>query len=485
MSSPEPSVAAVQHIADATELAELIRSRQCSSVEVVTAAIERAESTASLGAFVWMRPEQALAEARHADQRTLQTADPQSLPPLHGVPFAVKDWKCTTAGEPMWWGTRLLRDLDHRATVTTELAARHHAAGLISIGRTNLPELAFGPPTTEPDAFAPARNPWQPSLSAGGSSGGSAVAVAAGIVPVANASDGGGSLRIPAACCGLVGLKVSRGRLTVAPHAEGRAIKVEGYFARSVRDVALLLDVLSGPAAGDAPGLAAPLGGSFAAAPDLPTRRLRVGLMVEPPGCMNPDRPVSDRQVAAARWAAETLDEAGHEVVVASPPTIHDPLRTPSLYAAERAVLRRTLESLVDRPLTADDVEPRTWAMFELAGHTDGVSILGEIEAEQHWARSVRRWWDSGWDLLLTPALGRDIPELGELKETADDPLGASLRGYPMAWFSYPFNITGQPAVTIPAPRGDSSVPASFQLVAAVGREDLLLAVAALFERLR
>jgi amidase len=184
-------------------------------------------------------------------------------------------------------------------------------------------------------------------------------------------------------------------------------------------------------------------------------------------------------------WAAGILEAAGHEVVVASPPSIHDPLRTPSLYAAERAVLRRTLESLVDRPLTADDVEPRTWAMFGLAGRTDGVSVLGEIDAEQRWARNVRRWWDDGWDLLLTPALGRDVPELGELKETAEDPLGASLRGYPMAWFSYPFNITGQPAVTIPTPLGDEPVPTSFQLVAAVGREDLLLAAAAFFERLR
>jgi amidase len=320
--------------------------------------------------------------------------------------------------------------------------------------------------------------------------------LATGIVPAANASDCGGSLRIPAACCGLVGLKVSRGRISTAPHAEGRSIKVEGHIARTMRDTAALLDVSIAAPPGAVGHLAPPEAGTFAAVVAMTQGRrphlgrtmqrvaggLRIGLMTSAPEAMNPDRPVAAAQVAAARLTATLLEGLGHRVDEVSPPGLAEPMRTPNLYAAERAVLRATLEQVIGRPLTAADVEPRTWTMFELAGSADGISVLRELENEQRWAQAVRQWWDGDWDLLLTPALGRDVPLIGELKETADDPLGASIRGYPMAWFSYPFNVTGQPAIVVPVDwSGD--VPAAAQLVAAVGSEDLLLAVAAQLEQ--
>jgi amidase len=465
---------------DATELAARIRRRELSSVECVTACAERIERLDWVNAFASTRLDQAVSDARAADDVSMRGES--ELPPLHGVPFAVKDWKCTSRGEPMWWGTRLLRDIDHRADVTSELAARYERAGLISLGRTNLPELAFGPPTTEPDANGVTRNPWDRTRSVGGSSGGSAAAVAAGLVPLANASDGGGSLRIPAACCGLVGLKVSRGRLTNAPHADGRNIKVEGHLARSVRDIALLLDLTAGPADGDVDGLGRSEHGSFVVAASTSLRPLRIGVMVDPPGCMNPNGsvPASARQ-AVERVAAHLADH-GHHVEAAFPPGLAIPLSTPNLYAAERAVLRSRIASLIGREVTIDDVEPRTWTMFQLAERADGIAVLNEIDNEQRWARTARAWWDTGWDLLLTPALGRDVPVLGELKETADDPLGASMRGYPMAWFSYPFNVTGQPAITVPVPVGGEALCDSVQFVAPIGREDLLLCVAAHLE---
>jgi amidase len=464
---------------DAVGQAELIRRGEIAPDEAVQVAVARAEALdGQFNSIVHQRFDAALDEATSAAQLDA---------PFAGVPFAVKDWKCTTAGELSTWGMRSLVERGHRASVTTELARRYAAAGLVTIGRTNLPELAFGPPTTEPDAHGPCANPWALQRSVGGSSGGSAAVVAAGIVPAANASDGGGSLRIPAACCGLVGLKVSRGRITNAPHADGRGAKVEGHLARTVRDVAALLDATAGAVPGDPYGLARP------ATPwrDVITRApgaLRVGWLDRAPRSMHPVGDPGTHNARAVAVAAALLEGFGHQVEQDHPATLDERLATPQLYAAERAALRATIDDALGRPLVADDVEPRTWAMFELAAASTGSAVIAEIDAEQRWARSVAQWWRSddtdGFDLLLTPALGREVPELGELKETADDPLGTVGAGFPLAWFTYPFNVSGHPAIVIPVLDADDGVlpPTAVQLVAAHGREDLLLAVAAQLE---
>jgi amidase len=195
---------------DAVAQAGLRARGEVAPDELVRAAVERAERVdGDVNSIVHPRFGAAVAEAGGATGV------------LAGVPMVVKDWKCLQAGEPAGWATAALQD--RRAKVSSHVAQAYTSAGLVSIGRSNLPELAFGPPTTEPAVHGACRNPWDRRLSVGGSSGGSAAAVAAGIVPVANASDGGGSLRIPAAACGLVGLKVSRGRISNAPHSDGRA----------------------------------------------------------------------------------------------------------------------------------------------------------------------------------------------------------------------------------------------------------------------
>ncbi|MEM9200672.1 MAG: amidase [Actinomycetota bacterium] len=464
---------------DAVEQADLRRRGEISPTEAVETAVERARLVGpAINAFAHTRFDDAVTDA----------ASIGSDPPFAGVPFAVKDWKCTTAGQPSTWGMQAFVDAERVADVTTELARRYERAGLVSIGRTSLPELAFGPPTTEPDAHGPCRNPWNPSLSVGGSSGGSAAVVAAGIVPVANASDGGGSLRIPAACTGLVGLKVSRGRISNSPHAEGRGTKVEGHLARTVRDVAALLDASAGALPGEPYGLP-PAEQPYALAHSLPSPRLRIGFMVDAPGTMDADRPSPGvSNVVAVERAASMLESLGHEVVQAHPDVLDEPMRAANLYAAERASLRATIEDVLGRPLEHHDVEPRTWAMFELANSSTGPAVIDELQREQVWARRLHRWWrgaptDDGFDLLLTPTLGRDVPPIGELKETADDPLGASIRGFPMAWFTYPFNVSGQPAISVPClpPTGDQP-PVSVQFVAAIGREERLLQMAAAME---
>lgn len=458
---------------DVAATLHLLRSGEVTVDECVEAAATRIEQRdPQVGAFVWQ-----------ADPaRRLETLDRSA--PLAGVPFAIKDWQCTAAGEPSWWGNARLHQMDRRAEEDTELMRRYRRAGLVDLGRTSLPEFAFGPPTTEPVAFGPCRNPWDPSLSVGGSSGGSAAAVAARMVPAANASDGGGSLRIPAACCGLVGLKTTPGRITVAPHAEGRRAKVEGHLTRTVLDCALLLDHSHGPAPGDL-GLGAPAGG-FVESLHRPLPPLRIGLMVRPPRCLAGDTDPFPGTETEAQRIAQMLASLGHHLDEAHPAELDVNLPMSSLYAAERAVLRHQLERVLGRPLSVDDVEPRSWAMFELAAATDGSKVLALLQREQRWARAVRSWFraegdDDGFDLLLTPTLGRSVPAIGEFTPAdGEEPLAAAARGLPMAWFTYPFNVSGNPAIALPT--GSGSPPESVQLVAAPGREDLLLRVGAQLE---
>ncbi|MEM9565438.1 MAG: amidase [Actinomycetota bacterium] len=465
---------------DAVAQADLRRRGSVGPTELVEAAIERAAAVdGTINSIVYPRDERAVEQAAMI---------PVDGPPLAGVPMAVKDWKCLQAGERWSWSMRVLDELELRAEFSTELARRYEAAGLVSIGRTNLPELAFGPPTTEPDAHGPCRNPWATGYSVGGSSGGSAAAVAAGIVPVANASDGGGSLRIPAACCGVLGLKVSSGRIPNAPHADGRNIKVEGTLATSVRDLAITLDLTSGPLVGaigtpprPSDGFARSLAGAAGGA------RRRIVVRTTPPLAMSRGHDTScvdDEHIASVHHIARVLEAAGHHVEEGvGPDGLDERLGTPNLYAAERAALRATIEEQLGRPLERDDVEPRTWAMFELAANATGPQVLAELGNEQRWAAAVRRWWTEPTDVLLTPTLGRSTPAIGELKETDDEPFAGAVAGFPMAWFTYPFNLTGQPALSVPAGLDRNGVPIGVQLVGAWGREDVLLGLAGEIER--
>ena len=406
---------------DATAQAELVRSGQASAAELVDAAIARAEKLEpTLNAITTDRFERAQAEAKS-----------DALPdgPLRGVPFMFKDLSCGYEGEPWHDGMQALKDADFRAPSTTALARRYRDAGLVVIARTNSPELGIMP-TTEPLAYGPSHNPWDPTRTPGGSSGGSAAAVAAGVVPAAHASDGGGSIRIPASCCGLVGLKPSRGRVSVAPSGElARPLSVQFAVTHTVRDAALLLDVAAGPEPGDpivAPLPAHPYRELVRDAP--PT--LRIGMMTTFPGR---DTEVDAECVAAAKKTATLLEAAGHHVEVAHPETLDDPDGAAPFIAMWSAMAASNVARTgrnIGRELTESDVEPLTWFLAEQGRKVDGVALMDALFAMQGLSQRLAPWWeaDGGFDLLLTPTLGELPPELGVLATHAD-PLAGFGRG--------------------------------------------------------
>jgi amidase len=461
---------------DATAQAELVRTGAATPAELVDAAIARVEAVdPKINAVVMRRFEQARQEA------AAQTRDPGDAP-FRGVPFLTKDLHCTTAGEPDTEGSRFLKEAGWRAPVTSALAARFARAGLVNLGRTNSPELGLVP-TTEPVAWGPTRNPWDTERTPGGSSGGSAAAVAAGLVPVAHASDGGGSIRIPAAACGLVGLKPSRGRVSSGPVGGElfKLLSVQHVVTRTVRDCAALLDVTAGPEPGD-PVVAPAIDGSFAAQVGADPGRLRIGLLTQIPG--REDR-TDPECVAVAERAGALLESLGHVVEPTDGGFLHQEglmAGFGTVWAVTTATALHSWGEWVGRPVTADDVEPITWTMAQRGRAIDAVTYGTTLTDLQTSCRRIAAWW-TDHDLLLTPALGEPPVPLGSFAPVDGD----VFRGYARAGRFTPFtgfaNMTGQPGIALPLGATAGGVPLGFQLVAAYGREDLLLRVAAQFEQ--
>jgi amidase len=371
---------------------------------------------------------------------------------------------------------------DFRAPVTSHLAARFRAAGLVVVGRTNTPELGIQP-TTEPIAFGPTHNPWDLGRTPGGSSGGSAAAVAAGMVPFAHASDGGGSIRIPAACCGLVGLKTSRGRTSVGPASDelARPLSVQFAVTRSVRDAAALLDAVAGPEVGDPVVPAAPAS-RYASQVNIEPAPLRIGLMTTMPGTADAADPEC---VAAAERTARILAAAGHHLEMAHPAAFDETERMTAfipIWSAMAAANRIAIGRRIGREVTEEDVEPLTWFLAERGREVTGGELLDAFSAMGAFARRFTQWWADGWDLLLTPTLGELPPELGVL-QTPDDPVTGFSRGGTFTPFTPVANQTGQPAISLPVGQSANGLPVGAHFIAASGREDLLLQVAGLVER--
>lgn len=458
---------------DATAQAELVRSGQASPLELVDAAIERIERlNPRLNAVIHERFDKARAEAR---------AD---LPdgPFRGVPFVLKDLDGYSEGDPYYGGTRFLRDHDWRPAHDSYLTERFRAAGLVCVGRTNSPELGLVP-TTEPETYGPTRNPWDTGRSTGGSSGGSAAAVASGMVPLGHAGDGGGSIRIPASECGLVGLKPSRGRHSLGPEAgeSWGGLVARLAVTRSVRDTAALLDAVQGAMPGDpytAPPPRRPYVDELGADPG----SLRIGLRVDAPGAVGDLHPDA---VAAAESAAALLESLGHRVEVGSPAALDDPEFVAYFINAYNAWVARDLERLgqaVGTPVTEADVEAGTWALAEAGRQVSATAYLAALEYLHDFTRRVAGWWAGGFDLLLTPTIPEPPPALGEFSGTPDNPLVGLFRSAEIVPFTAPFNTTGQPAVSLPLHWNADGLPIGVQLVAAYGREDQLVAVSAQLE---
>jgi amidase len=460
---------------DAIAQAELVRRGDASPLELVDAAITGIEKlNPELNAVVHPLFDSARAAAR----------GPLPDGPFRGVPTLFKDFRGAVEGDPYHEGMRFLKEAGWRADHTDALARRFLDAGFVCVGRTNTPELALLP-TTEPQAYGPTHNPWDPSRISGGSSGGAAAAVASGMVPVAHANDGGGSIRIPASCCGLVGLKPSRGRTALGPgyDAVDDMLNVELCVSRSVRDTASVLDAVHGRSDGETVGPLAPAR-PFAQEVGADPGRLRIGLLVSNPfetGEIHADC------VTAARQTAALLESLGHSVDQAHPAAATRPELVghfTTIWSATRASSIRLWEQKLGREITADDVEPLTWAMAEMGHAVTAPDYLDAQYAMLDLARGMDDWFGSGFDLLLTPTMGEPPCPLGEF-HTPEAPFLAFMRAATLVPFTPLANMAGIPAISLPLSWNAEQLPIGSQLFAAYGREDLLLRVASQLETAR
>lgn len=458
---------------DATGQAEAVRHGEVTPAELVEAAIARIER---------LNPKLNAVIHEHFDRARAEAKGPLPDGPFRGVPFLLKDLAAGhRAGDPIHWGTRFLKDAKFRASTTSNIVRRFEAAGLVIVGRTNVPELGAWS-ITEPDAYGPTRNPWNTEHSAGGSSGGAAAATAAGLVPFAHASDGGGSIRNPASQCGLIGLKPSRGRVSLGPEtAESWAgMTFEFAVTRSVRDTARLLDCVHGPMPGD-PYVATPPTRPYAAEAGADPGRLRIGFVDREPGgeALHPECR------AAVEAAVGLLERLGHRVEPDFPAPLGSDALLPHVLAVITASQARDVErfeQLLGRTLSPDDLDADNWRVSELGRAVTATQFIAATDAYNVFRREMMAWWDGGFDLLVTPTITRPAPRVGEIVPSADKPLDAFIRSGSLLPFCVPFNVTGQPAVSLPLHVSAKGLPVGVQLVADAGREDVLIRVAAQLE---
>jgi amidase len=460
---------------DATTLAELVRDKQASPIELVAAAIEGIERVnGRLNAVITPLYEKARERAR---SNRVQG-------PFAGVPMLLKDLDLYSAGDPFHAGMKFLKQQRFAASHSSFMVDKFEQAGFIILGKTNTPELGLTI-TTEPEAYGPSRNPWNPEHSTGGSSGGSGAAVAAGMVAIAHASDGGGSIRIPASECGLVGLKPSRGRCSLGPdYGEyWHGLVANLVVSRTVRDTAGVLDAVSGTMPGD-PYAAPTPARAYIEEVSADPGRLRIGIFTHADGgevVCHPDC------IAAVEQAAAVLRSLGHDVTDAYPAALAETqLQREGFFSLVSCWTAKALDgwsNATGRRITAEDVEPATWWIAELGRAVSAVNYLNVVEGLHSWGRRVAQWWSSGFDLLLTPTIACPPPRIGYLSEPKDDPAEMSRKVLQVMAFTPQFNITGQPAMSVPVGRSGRGLPIGVQLVAAYGREDLLIRVASQLEQ--
>jgi len=457
---------------DATDQAALVASGDISPSELLEAAIERIERIdPGINAVVirWF-------------DHARETAASADLPdgPFRGVPFLIKDLFATYAGQRISNGNVAFKEAHVIADADTTLVSRYRAAGLVIAGRTNSPELG-SVPTTEPVAWGATHNPWDTTRTPGGSSGGSAAAVASGMVPFAHASDGGGSIRIPASCCGLVGLKPSQGRITLGPLRDENGLSVEHCVSRTVRDTAALLDATRGPGIGDtviAPPPARPYVEELSADPG----RLRIGMLDHHPQGGRVGTEVADATQAVGRL----LESLGHHVEAAWPKALEDATlgsKFGALWNTNMGVVKRRFEVQLGRPLDDRELEPMNRAQADRAENLTAVDYALSLSAVAQYRRAMQSWWSDGWDLLLTPTLAEVPIKLGTIVNDPDNPMSPMRRAGGFVAFTPPFNTSGQPAISLPLEWTAEDLPVGVQLVAAYGREDILIRIASQLEQ--
>ena len=454
---------------DGLGLAQLVAQGAVKPSELLEEAITRAEAlNPKLNAVIYK-------DYEHA-RRTADGVLPQG--PFQGVPFLLKDISALAKGMPTRQGSAFFPAFpsDH----DSHLTARFRKAGLVFFGKTNVPEFGLLP-TTEGKLYGPAHNPWNLGCSTGGSSGGSAAAVAAGILPLAHANDGGGSIRIPASCCGLVGLKPSRGRVSAGPDL-GEAVDglaIELAVSRSVRDTAAALDVAAGGEPGD-PCAAPPAPASYLEVSQRAPKRLRIGYARKRPGgsVFHPDC------IAAVERAAELCAALGHEVEEAAPDVDIDFLLPAFkvIWCSNLAAIVDFVAKLTGQTPSPETLEGVTYGFYEAGMRVGAAEYLQTKLRLNQMVRLVGRFHQT-YDLWLTPTLGTPPIKLGwlDIDETDPDKAFAALLDYvPVTPLQ---NLTGQPAISLPLYWNADGLPIGVQFAAAYGDELTLLQLATQIEQ--
>jgi len=454
---------------DGLGLADLVARKEVSPAELVEAAIGRVERhNPSLNAVVFKGYE----DARKAAQEPLPDG------PFKGVPFLIKDLGMPVAGWPRSSGSRFAQHMVDQAD--GGLTRRYREAGVIPLGKTNTPEYGITG-TTEGALLGPCRNPWNPAHISGGSSGGSASAVAAGIVPMAHASDGLGSIRIPAACCGLVGLKVTRDRNLNLPDGTDYAIGfvVDHVVTRTVRDSAAMLDATGRPEIDDpypAPPKARPYMEEIERSPG----RLRIAWSSETAS----GRPIDPEIQAALERTAALLQGLGHEVVEQGMGIDYRALYTargPVSGANFAAMMGRLIDEIGREP-EPHELEPLTWAALKGGRKVTGEQALRGMQELRMLNRQTLAFFND-WDIYLSPVLGTPVPEVGFIDPVALEPRELNRRQGQVFPFTPPFNFSGQPSLSLPLEMSASGLPVGMMFTARYADEATLFRLAAQLEK--
>lgn len=456
---------------DATALASLVKSKKVKTKELVEITIEHIEKlNPQLNAVVTPMYDEAM--------KAVKGKIPAG--PFAGVPFLVKDLVASCKGARMTFGTKNMKNYvpDH----DSELVSRYRKAGFIIVGKTNTPELGLTP-VTESKLLGPCRNPWDLNRTPGGSSGGSAAAVAAGIVPAAHGNDGGGSIRIPASCCGLFGLKPTRARNSLAPDA-GDAMSGlvnEHVLTRSVRDSAAILDVTRGYVPGDpyvAPEPARPYIEEIKKKPG----RLRIAYLAQ----TLDGKDIDDDCAKALDDAARLCRRLGHKLTRKSPLVDRKVLGRAFnvIWAANCAAIIDWITKITGRKAASLDYEPLTWALYEQGKKFTSGDYLAAVQKMQKISRDVARFF-LDFDIFMTPTLGEPPLPIGELNATADDPLKGWRRSASFVPFTPLCNATGQPAMSVPLCWNEQNLPVGIQFAGRYSDEATLFRLAAQLEKAR
>jgi len=455
----------------APELATLIHTSQISSAELVGAALERIEALQpTLNAFTHIDADGAMAAAE-----VISADDPR---PFAGVPIAVKD-TAPVAGMPYTMGSDVFGDFvpGHDAF----LVRRLRDAGFVIVGKTNMPEFGILP-VSEPRRFGPVRNPWDTDRTPGGSSGGAAAAVASGMLPLAHGSDGGGSIRIPASCCGLVGLKPTRGRISRGPDQGDDFLVQDGVLTRTVLETAAMLDLLAGYEVGDATW-APPPSERFAAAAARAPGKLRIGYTTT----AAIDAPLDPICAQAVEDAAQLLTELGHEVEEVAAPWGEDDelLHVFTMVFGTPIAMGMFFGGMVTgREPTRELVEPLSWTIWEGIRARTALDYLLARTQLTGISRGIISVWET-YDVVLTPGLAERPVRIGEIDACSDDPWEDFRRSGQFTPYTAIFNVTGQPAISVPLFHGDDGLPTSIQLAGRPADEGTLLSLAAQLEAAR